>query len=74
MDLTPAKRMSRGYAATDAGRKQRRKLAATFKLNPAFEQLAQEPELLKRMDNMTRITFGSYMAARTAYTEGGGEI
>jgi len=56
-----------GYAESDPGEKRRRRLAATFKLNPEFERMAADPELRGGMSQHTRLAFGSYMAAKEAF-------
>jgi len=56
-----------GYAATDASEKARRKLAATFTLDPLYEQLIAQPELLEQMSAQTRIALGSYTLAKEAF-------
>ncbi len=56
-----------GYDATDATAKRRRKLAASFNMDPMYERLIVQPELLAQMSAQTRLAFGSYMAAKEAF-------
>ncbi len=65
--MKPVERLSKGYAESDQGKKRRRRLAETFKLNPEFERMAADPELLAQMSQQTRLAFGSYMAAKEAF-------
>jgi hypothetical protein len=64
--MNPQERLRNAYAASNPYAKRLRKLAASFQPNELFERLANSPALRAQMNTPTRLSFGSYLAAKDA--------
>ncbi len=67
--LTPLETLSRGYqASTEVGAKRRRKIAASFRVDPRSERILElkhrDPAAYARLDSATRSGVAMYEQAR----------
>ncbi len=72
--LTPLETLSRGYqASTEVGAKRRRKIAASFRVDPRSERILElkqrDPAAYARLDSATRTSVAMYEQAKQVAAE-----